>query len=132
MRDKLHKQMTVVKPLLKQVQSDLTEAFLDGELWINFNPTAEEMAEYYRPLQEKRLTKLRLTLTKQRHKMYKKDYHARQIDIEALERGLLHPGWREQYRKLKIKIEGSKHVFGKDMDDSLLIFGDATADGDFE
>ena len=45
---------------------------------------------------------------------------------------MLHPGWKEQYRKLKIKIEGSKHVFGKDMDDSLLIFGDATADGDFD
>ena len=51
--------------------------------------------------------------------MYKKDYHARLNDLDALERGMNHPGWMEQYRKLKIKIEGSKHRLGKDMEDSL-------------
>ena len=64
--------------------------------------------------------------------MYKKDYHARLSDIEAMERGYNQPGWVESYRKLKVKIQGSKHKFGRDMDDSLVTFGDATADGDFE
>ena len=78
------------------------------------------------------MNKLKQSLTKQRTKMYKKDHHARLRDIEALERGYNQPGWVEQYRKLKVKIQGSKHQFGKDMDDSLLVFGNATADGDFE
>ena len=51
--------------------------------------------------------------------MYKNDYNARLKDIEALDRGFNHPGWMDQYRKLKIKIGGSKHQFGKDIDDSL-------------
>ena len=95
MQNELQKHLPIVKPLFDQITSIPKQAILNGELVINVNPTQEETKEYYKPLQESRLAKLKLTLTKQRLKMYKKDYIDRSNDIDALERGINHPGWME-------------------------------------
>ena len=57
--------------------------------------------------------------------MNKNDYINRTLDIEELERRFStnHANWMVMYRKLKVKITGSKHQFGKDaLDDSMLIW----------
>ena len=56
--------MRVVKPLFDQVTGVPIQAILRGELEIDLDPTPEVMLEYTKPLQENRLTKLKLTLSK--------------------------------------------------------------------
>ena len=102
--------LSLVKPLVEQVQAKHLQNIKDGKFVIETEVSAETKASYAKQVREYRVRKLRQALNLHRNELLKKDFDQRNQEITALEQNAQAADWLESYKKLKIKLKGEKVI----------------------